>query len=154
MVDQGLKFIVFCYHKQLMTEVESVCTSYMRIDGDTPAIKREQYVKDFQEGDTQVAVLSMLAASTGLTLTATSIVLFAELYYVPGTILQAEDRVHRIGQKNSCDIRFIIARGSIDEKIWKMLHFKLATLDTALDGRSDRTIAGEKIEWGGLDESI
>lgn len=154
MVEQGLKFIVFCYHKQLMTEVESVCTSYMRIDGDTPAIKREQYVKDFQEGDTQVAVLSMLAASTGLTLTATSIVLFAELYYVPGTILQAEDRVHRIGQKNSCDIRFIIARGSIDEKIWKMLHFKLATLDTALDGRSDRTIAGEKIEWGGLDESI
>lgn len=152
MVDQGLKFIVFCYHKALMDAVQEVCPSNMRIDGNTPHAKRQDYVKEFQEGDTQVAVLSLLAASTGLTLTATSIVLFAELYFVPGVILQAEDRVHRIGQKNSCDIRFIIAKGSLDEHIWKMLHYKVATLDTALDGRTDRTIAGKKIEWEGLDK--
>ncbi len=151
MVDQGLKFIVFCYHKKLMDEIQEVCPSNIRIDGDTPIEKRQQLVDDFQQGDVQVAVLSLLAASTGLTLTATSIVLFAELYFVPGTILQAEDRVHRIGQKSACDIRFIIAKGSLDEHIWKMLHYKLATLDTALDGRSDRTIKGERVEWGGLD---
>lgn len=151
MVDQGLKFIVFCYHKKLMDEIQKVCPSNIRIDGDTPIQKRQQLVDDFQQGDVQVAVLSLLAASTGLTLTATSIVLFAELYFVPGTILQAEDRVHRIGQKSACDIRFIIAKGSLDEHIWKMLHYKLATLDTALDGRSDRTIKGERVEWGGLD---
>ena len=152
MVEQGLKFIVFCYHKKLMDEIQEVCPSYIRIDGDTPIEKRQEYVNDFQQGDVQVAVLSMLAASTGLTLTATSIVLFAELYFVPGVILQAEDRVHRIGQKNACDIRFIIAKGSLDEHIWKMLHYKLATLDTALDGRSDRTIKGEMVEWNGLDQ--
>ena len=151
MVDQGLKFIVFCYHKALMDVVQEVCPSNIRIDGDTPHKKRQEYVEDFQNGDTQVAVLSMLAASTGLTLTATSIVLFAELYFVPGVILQAEDRVHRIGQQNACDIRFIIAKGSLDEHIWKMLHYKLATLDTALDGRTDRTIAGKKVDWGGIE---
>lgn len=151
MVDQGLKFIVFCYHKALMDVVQEVCPSNIRIDGDTPHKKRQEYVDEFQNGDTQVAVLSMLAASTGLTLTATSIVLFAELYFVPGVILQAEDRVHRIGQQNACDIRFIIAKGSLDEHIWKMLHYKLATLDTALDGRTDRTIAGKKVDWDGIE---
>jgi len=151
MVEQGLKFIVFCYHKKLMDVIQEVCPSNIRIDGDTPIKKRQGLVDDFQTGDVQVAVLSLLAASTGLTLTATSIVLFAELYFVPGTILQAEDRVHRIGQKNACDIRFIIAKGSLDEHIWKMLHYKLATLDTALDGRSDRTIKGEEIYWDGLE---
>jgi len=151
MVDQGLKFIVFCYHKKLMDEIQEVCPSNIRIDGDTPIQKRQGLVDDFQTGDVQVAVLSLLAASTGLTLTATSIVLFAELYFVPGTILQAEDRVHRIGQENACDIRFIIAKGSLDEHIWKMLHYKLATLDTALDGRSDRTMKGEMIDWDGLE---
>ena len=152
MVEQGLKFIVFCYHKALMDAVQEVCPSHIRIDGNTPIKNRQGMVDAFQEGDVQVAVLSLLAASTGLTLTATSIVLMAEMFFVPGVILQAEDRVHRIGQKNACDIRYIIAKGSLDEHIWKMLHYKLATLDTALDGRSDRSMKGKKIEWNGLEE--
>ena len=152
MVEQGLKFIVFCYHKDLMDEVQSVCPSSMRIDGDTPMKNRQKYVEAFQRGETQVAVLSMLAASTGITLTAASIVLFAELYYVPGVVLQSEDRAHRIGQRNSVDVRFIIAKGSLDEHLFKMLHYKLSTLDTALDGRSDRELKGDKqIDWDGLD---
>lgn len=150
MVDQGLKFLVFCYHKALMDAIQEVCPSNIRIDGDTPLKKRQEYVDDFQNGDVQVAVLSMLAAGTGITLTASSTVLFAELNFVPGILLQAEDRVHRIGQKSSCDIRYIIADGSLDTHIWKMIHYKLATLDTALDGRSDRTMEGKKIEWGGM----
>lgn len=151
MVDQGIKFIVFCYHKKLMDAIQEVCPSHIRIDGNTPQKKRQELVDDFQQGDAQVAILSLLAASTGLTLTACSTMLFGELYFVPGTILQAEARIHRISQKNNCDIRYIIAKGSLDEHIYKMLNFKLATLDTALDGRSDRTIKGKRVEWGGLD---
>ena len=62
--------------------------------------------------------------------------------------------MHRIGQENACDIRYIIAKGSLDEYIWKMLHYKLSVLDTALDGRSDRSISGEKINWAGLDDEL
>ncbi len=151
MMDQGTKFIVFCFHKVLMDAVEEVCDSYIRIDGSTPQVKRQEYVDKFQTGDAQVAILSLLAASTGLTLTASSTMLFAELYFVPGTILQAEDRIHRIGARKSCDIRYLITENSLDSHIWKMLHYKIVTLDNCVDGRNDRSMVGKKMEWNGLD---
>ena len=152
MVSQGLKFIVFCYHKKFMDEIETVCNSYIRIDGSTPHEKRQEYVDEFQNGEKDVAILSLLAASTGLTLTASSIVVFAELYFVPGTMLQAEDRIHRIGQKNACDIRYIIAEKTLDDYIFRMIVRKLDTLDTFLDGRDDRKFLGKRQKWDGLDE--
>jgi SWI/SNF-related matrix-associated actin-dependent regulator of chromatin subfamily A-like protein 1 len=79
--------------------------------------------------------------------------LFAELYFVPGTILQAEDRIHRISQRNTCDIRYLITENSLDTHIWKMLHYKIATLDNCLDGRNDRSMVGKKMEWNGLEDN-
>lgn len=64
-------------------------TGYIRIDGSTPAQKREGLVKQFQEReDVRVAVLGIQAAGVGLTLTSASLVVFAELSWVPGEILQ------------------------------------------------------------------
>lgn len=65
----------------------------------------------------------------GLTLTAAHTVVFAELYWVPGQMLQAEDRVHRIGQTEMVDVHYCIAQGSLDERVYaslnKMLGFEL-----------------------------
>lgn len=59
--------------------------SYIRIDGNTNSESRQKLVDHFQtNSDTRVAVLSITAASSGLTLTAAHLVVFAELYWNPG----------------------------------------------------------------------
>ena len=144
-IQNGNPFLVFCYHKGLMDAIEEVCDGKsMRIDGDTPTEKRHEYVQGFQDGKYQVAVLSMLAAGTGITLTRASHVIFAELYWTPGVLLQSEDRVHRIGQKNACSIQYVICENTLDPYMYKSVQFKLNTIDGTLDQRSDRKFKGTK----------
>ena len=52
-------------------------------------------------------------------------VVFAEYSWTPGTLVQAEDRVHRIGQPNSVNVYYLHAKGSIDDIIWQTLEHKL-----------------------------
>jgi SNF2 family DNA or RNA helicase len=58
---------------------------YIRIDGSTSPEDRQYAVEQFQASpDILVAVLSITAANSGLTLTAACLVVFAELYWNPG----------------------------------------------------------------------
>lgn len=69
---------------------------HVRIDGTTPQENRLAFVERFQDrGGAQVALLSLTVCGQGLTLTAARTVVFAELHWVPGRLVQAEDRVHR-----------------------------------------------------------
>lgn len=135
MIERNVKFIVFCHHTEMMDALEeffgenNVCM--IKIDGSTPGPSRGLLVKEYQEKDeVRVALLSITACSSGLTLTAGRAVVFAELYWNPGTLLQAEDRVHRIGQKKSVDIIYLVARGTVDEYVWPKLLSKLNVLES------------------------
>ena len=76
---------------------------------------------------------SIGAAGVGITLTASSHVVFAELPLRPADMLQAEDRAHRIGQKGSVLIDVLVFDGSVDAHIAKMLVAKQDVADMALD---------------------
>lgn len=58
-------------------------------------------------------------------LQAASVVVFGELCWVPGDILQAEDRVHRVGQSNAVNIYFLHVKNSVDDIIWNSVQTKL-----------------------------
>lgn len=59
--------------------------SYIRIDGKTSSEERKSVCDQYQSDDKfRVAVLSICAANSGLTLTAANLVIFAELYWNPG----------------------------------------------------------------------
>lgn len=134
MITNNDKFLVFAHHQTMINELENCCQNcniyYIRIDGRTGKQKRHELVELFQTNtEYQVAILSLTAASTGLTLTAAKSVVFAELYWNPGTLMQAEDRIHRIGQTTPVDIYYLICKKTIDEIFWPYLLKKLNILE-------------------------
>lgn len=72
-----------------------------------------------------VCVSGCACPHQGLTFTAASHVVFAELYWNPGHIKQAEDRAHRIGQTSSINVHYLIAKGTFDTVMWSMLNRKV-----------------------------
>ncbi len=82
----------------------------------------------------RVAILSIIAASTGITLTAAHMVIFAELTWTPSIMIQAEDRAHRIGQEHECvNIHYLYGPDTIDEVLFKMLNQKQNIFSNTLD---------------------
>lgn len=143
LIESEIKFLVFAHHISVLNGIEEKVRSskvkYMRIDGSTKPEQRQSNVELFQaDPECKVAVLSTMAAGTGITLTAASNVVFAELAWSPMLLAQAEDRVHRIGQRNSCNIHYLLGKGTIDDDLWPMLSRKLAMINETVSGiRSD-----------------
>lgn len=146
--NSDLKFLIFGHHACMLDGIEQELESYaqkmdipdfhIRIDGNTKSDIRHKLVEYFQtKPQCRVALLSITAAGVGLTLTAASTVIFAEEFWNPGAMLQAEDRVHRIGQLNNCNIYYLVAKGSFDEQMWKTLNRKFKTFGSIIDGASN-----------------
>ena len=137
------KFIVFAYHYDMLDKIESLMKKkhieYIRIDGSTKQDMRYDYVKNFQSNEKcKVAILSIVAASTGITLTSASLVIFAELTWTPSIMIQAEDRAHRIGQNNDfVDIKYLYGPETLDDFILDRLQKKLTIVSTTLDDKKE-----------------
>ncbi|MCJ8732791.1 hypothetical protein PDJAM_G00215370 [Pangasius djambal] len=128
------KFLVFAHHKRLLDSITKELTdkriSHIRIDGSTPSAERQQLCEKFQFSEqSSVALLSITAANMGLTLHSADLVVFAELFWNPGILIQAEDRVHRIGQTRSVDIHYLVAKGTADDYLWPMIQEKMNVLE-------------------------
>ncbi len=144
---EGRSFIFFAYHQIILNAVEEAVQkhnfTYMRIDGSTSAHKRNENVENFQnDTNIRIAILSLMAAGTGITLTRVSECVFGELYWVPGVMIQAEDRIHRISQTDNVTIKYLLGTDTLDTYVHPSLCKKLATLDSLVDKRTDRTFVG------------
>ncbi|XP_053070937.1 DNA annealing helicase and endonuclease ZRANB3 isoform X3 [Acinonyx jubatus] len=155
--NDSLKFLVFAHHLSMLQAcTEAVIenkTRYIRIDGSVPSSERIHLVNQFQKDpDTRVAILSIQAAGQGLTFTAATHVVFAELYWDPGHIKQAEDRAHRIGQCSSVNIHYLVANGTLDTLMWGMLNRKTQVTGSTLNGQKEQLQAeeGDKEKWNFL----
>jgi hypothetical protein len=95
----------------------------------------------------------MTAAGVGLTLTAATTVMFAELHWTPGVLAQAEDRCHRIGQRNAVQVQYLVCRDpelSVDMQLWSMLGRKVGTLGRVVDGDANASLNAHIAEDGGV----
>lgn len=123
--------VIFTDHVQAAEEMAKKLKT-IAITGQTPMIIRQDRVKAFQDGKTKVIVATIGALSVGVTLTAARHVVFNDLSWIPADNLQAEKRIHRIGQKDACFSHFIEATAT-DSHINKMLLEKLDSINKVVD---------------------
>jgi SWI/SNF-related matrix-associated actin-dependent regulator 1 of chromatin subfamily A len=143
------KFLFFAHHTAMLDGVSQFLAKkkikFIRIDGSTASTARGALVDTFQKDDTyRVAVLSIIAAGSGLTLTAASTVIFGEMSWTPGHLIQAEDRAHRIGQVSNVLVQYLHAKGTIDDIIWGSINNKLEGLGQVLDGHRGKHLETEE----------
>lgn len=136
------KILIFMHHKVMGEAIEELLKekelNYFVINGNTSSEKRQEYANDFQTTDKyQIALLSITAAGTGLTLTAASCEIFTEILFGPDQHAQAEDRAHRIGQKNNVNIFYLIQPDSTDEINFNLLKKKEFQSSRCLDGKGN-----------------
>lgn len=129
------KVVVFAHHDSVIRKIaEHFGNAAVFANGTCSDIQVQEAAERFQTDPTcKVFVGSIIAAGVGITLTAASTVIFAELDWVPGNVTQAEDRCHRIGQTDSVNIYHLVLDGSVDARMVELLIEKQEVIDSALD---------------------
>lgn len=95
---------------------------------------REGPVRSFQESDQTAAMLvSLKAASVGITLHAADYVFLLDPWWNPAVESQAIDRVHRIGQTKTVFVYRLFAKGTIEEKIQVLQREKRDLFDSIVN---------------------
>lgn len=142
------KVVVFAHHKDVVAALRTALLAHnvAVITGDTPVADRHGQVARFQTDPTcRFFIGNIQAAGVGITLTAASHVVFAELDWVPANLSQAEDRCHRIGQLDSVLVQHLVVDGSLDQRMASLLIEKQEVIKKALDDQS------EMIEYPGFE---
>ncbi|RMY82936.1 hypothetical protein D0862_11858 [Hortaea werneckii] len=119
--------------------LSSLSYKYLRLDGTTPASKRQDLVDRFNRSpptNSFVFLLSAKAGGTGLNLIGASRLILFDLDWNPATDLQAMARVHRDGQKRPCFIYRMLTQGALDEKIFQRQVSKTGLADSIVDNKS------------------
>ena len=95
---------------------------------------RNEQVARFQNDPAVVAFVGQIAtAGLGITLTAASTMVFYSLDYSMSNFEQAKARIHRVGQRNLCTYLYLVARGTVDEKVLAALKDKADLAKSLVD---------------------
>ncbi len=125
-VEAGQKVVVFTQYLGVVEVLkERFGQASVQLTGQHTAKQRDQAVRRFQNDDTvRVFIGNLQAAGTGITLTAGTHVVFNDLDWVPANHWQAEDRIHRIGQKQTAFATYLYVPDTLDGFVANQLERK------------------------------
>ncbi|MBM3903886.1 MAG: hypothetical protein FJ357_01900 [Thaumarchaeota archaeon] len=129
--------VVFCHHKSIHTLLHQSLSEFKpaSIIGGQTDKQRQDSIDSFQGGQTKLMIAGLRAGNVGINLTRAKYVIFAELDWSPAIHLQAEDRLHRIGQKNTVFAYYLIGNGTLDEHVARVLVDKSYEIDAIMDNK-------------------
>ena len=133
---EGKKLVIIA---RFLPEIKAICgllekrgLGYSCITGEVK--DRNEQVARFQNDPAVVAFVGQIAtAGLGITLTAASTMVFYSLDYSMSNFEQAKARIHRVGQRNLCTYLYLVARGTVDEKVLAALKDKADLAKTLVD---------------------
>lgn len=145
------KVVFFAHHRDVL---EAMARHFGKravlVYGGMTSGEKQASVDAFQNDDTVDLFLGQItAAGVGLTLVASSHVIFGELDWVPGNVTQAEDRCHRIGQKDAVFVEHLVVDGTIDARIAEVIVEKQAVIERSLDGENAELVEMAATPSGG-----
>jgi len=133
-LESGKKLVVFATHKMILNELESMYPDSLSIRSGMSPERRDEAVVEFQTNAKKKIIFIGLKLAVGLTLVAASDTLTVEFGWTPAVHDQAEDRVHRIGQKKNVVAYYHVAAGTIEEKIGTLIEKKRRVVNATADG--------------------
>jgi superfamily II DNA or RNA helicase len=140
------KALVFTQFREITEPLANhLATIYGRpglvLHGGTPVKERRRLVEAFQQEEgPPFFVLSLKAGGTGLNLTAASHVIHFDRWWNPAVENQATDRAFRIGQKRNVLVHKFVCRGTVEEKIDRMIAEKVSLANELLGEGGERLL--------------
>jgi SNF2 family DNA or RNA helicase len=149
LLSEGRRVLLFSQFTSMLALIEQELQKrkirYSLLTGDTR--DRRTPVQQFQQGESDVFLISLKAGGVGLNLTAADTVIHFDPWWNPASENQATDRAYRIGQDKPVFVFKLITRGTVEEKIQLLQQEKAALAASLLDG-------GQAGQWRLGDEEI
>jgi SNF2 family DNA or RNA helicase len=123
--------VIMVTHKEVVARLKEKLDC-VTVTGEDSAAAKDKAVTDFQSGRVQTIVCNTAAGGVGLTLTAASTMIVGEIPWSPAVLRQAEDRIHRIGAKRSCQYLYVVGENSLDNSILATIRSKESYLRPVL----------------------
>jgi superfamily II DNA or RNA helicase len=135
-IASGQKVVVFTQYLKMMDLIEEHLRSrrigFAEIRGDSR--ERAEAIRAFNtREDCKVFVCSLMAGGVGIDLTSASVVIHYDRWWNAAREDQATDRVHRWGQRRGVQVFKLVTRGTLEEKIDRMIASKGELMNSIVD---------------------
>lgn len=133
-IDLGHKVVIFCsFDEELNTIKEAFKGICVVHNGKMLAKRKDKSVEEFQNNpDVKVFIGNIQSAGVGLTLVASRVAIFNSFSWVSGDNLQAEDRIHRLNQKNDVTIYYQVFLDTFYKEMFDKVRGKQEIIDNII----------------------
>ena len=139
-IKNGEKVIIAtCYDEELNRLKDYYGDKCVVYNGKMSAKQKDAARDAFMDNpDVMVFIGNIIAAGVGLNLTASHIMVFNNIDFVPGNDRQMEDRIYRIGQKHDVDIYYQMFNGTQYVKIWNTVMKKELAINQVIKKENEK----------------
>lgn len=156
-LNEGHKIIVFT---NFVAVVDAVVEKFKKIscfiDGRIKEAKeRLEIVKEFNNNDDlKILVCNLAVGSVGLNIQSANVLIINDMSWVPTTMVQAEDRAWRIGQKKNVNVFYPIYKDTIEEVVFNIINEKMKVISASIEGKEETFFATNEVSKKDTRESI